>query len=219
MAAMQREAITVTGSRVARKAEEEQLGDLKLYRVPEPVTVSAKGLKQVAFLDEDNVAGRLLYRVNCSLSDVADEAQAAERLLLTVNDKAHGLGVALPMGAVTFFEPSAAGELFVGEQRLRDYAEGQDIEVPLGQSSQVFGECTRPEAGGGNARTWLPMKLIVTNANSNPAKVRVDLGYAGEWRFRGLPGVTVKDGKQVIEIAVPGNGRRELTWNATGQGI
>ena len=38
---------------------------------------------------------------------------------------------ALPMGAITIFEPSSAGELLVGEQRLRDYAEGQDIEIEL----------------------------------------------------------------------------------------
>ena len=32
-------------------AQEEQLGDLKLYRIPQAVTVNAQGLKQIAFLD------------------------------------------------------------------------------------------------------------------------------------------------------------------------
>ena len=49
----------------AMLAEEEALGDLKLYRVPEPVTVSAKSLKQIAFLDQDEVEGRLLYQSHC----------------------------------------------------------------------------------------------------------------------------------------------------------
>ncbi len=55
------ESIVVTGSRMQRTmdmpvavitAEQEDLGDLKLYRVPEPVTVNAKGQKQVAMLTQ-----------------------------------------------------------------------------------------------------------------------------------------------------------------------
>src|SRR5688500_16212758 len=104
---MAAQAIVVTGSRItsadiaqeaAMKAVEEALGDLKLYRVPEPVTVSAKSLKQVAFLDQDEVEGRLLYKTSCSPWDNQDEPLPAAMLLATVNDKRHGLGMALPMG-------------------------------------------------------------------------------------------------------------------------
>src|SRR5690606_18582516 len=102
--AMAPQAIVVTGSRasrealadVAMKAVEEALGDLKLYRVPEPVTVAAKSLKQVAFLDQDEVEGRLLYRASCSPWDDRDEPLPAAMLLATVNDERHGLGMALP---------------------------------------------------------------------------------------------------------------------------
>ena len=228
-APMAAEAITVTGQRMARenldsaspamKAEEEALGDLKLYRVPEPVTVAAKGLKQIAFLDEDKVKGRLLYQALCSPYDANDEAQALGMLLLTVNDEAHGLGAALPMGAITFFEPSAAGELFVGEQHLRDYAEGQDIEIELGESSQVFGQCTVP--GGTDPfadRRWSPLKLAVSNANPNPVTIRVVLGYPQQWQFRGIQRTTVKDGRRVVEVTVPGNARREVRWQVRRAG-
>jgi hypothetical protein len=97
-AMMAQDAVVVTGARSAMKAAEEALGDLKLYRVPERVTVAAKGLKQVAFLDQDEVQARMLYRTPCAPWDARDEAQAAAMLLVTVNDKAHGLGMALPMG-------------------------------------------------------------------------------------------------------------------------
>lgn len=214
--AMAPQAIVVTGSRVARqaefaadvamKAEEEELGDLKLYRVPEPVTVAAKSLKQVAFLDQDSVEGKLLYRVRCSPWK-GDEAGPAEMLLATENDKRHGLGMALPMGGVTIFEPSPFGEQLVAEERIRDYAEGQEVELALGQSHQVFAQCEQLPADD-----QAPMKLTLTNANRNPVRVRVMLGPSGQGNMRGLAGVRVKDGEMIAEVTVSGNGRRELQW-------
>ena len=160
--------IVVTGSRIM--AVEEALGDLKLYRVPERVTVSAKGLKQVAFLDQDRVDGRMLYRANCSPWDAGEyyddgddggEALAAGMLLVTVNDKQHGLGMALPMGGITVFEPSSFGDQLVAEERLRDYAEGQDVEIALGESSQVFAICeTAADADfDDEPARWTPLRV------------------------------------------------------------
>jgi hypothetical protein len=222
MAAM--ESIVVTGQRLSRadvaaaapalKAVEEALGDLKLYRVPEPVTVSAKSLKQVVFLDQDQVEGRLLYKIACSPWDNQDEPLPAGMLLATVNDKQHGLGMAMPMGGITVFEPSSFGEQLVAEERIRDYAEGQDVELALGASSQVFARCER--VGGIDPHEvptrWTPIRVILTNANRNPARVRLVLGASGDWQLRGLSGTRVKDGEVIVEVTVPGNGRREVSW-------
>jgi hypothetical protein len=224
MAAMARdEALVVTGSRVAMKAAEEALGDLKLYRVPEPVTVAAKSLKQVVFLDQDAVDGRLLYRSRCSPWDADNNrgtAFAAEMLLATVNDKRHGLGMALPMGGITVFEPSSFGDQLVAEERLRDYAEGQDVELKLGDSSQVFAQCDIPVDTdfGESPLRWAPMSVTLTNANRAPARIRLVLGVSGEWQLRGLQGTRVKDGEVILEVTVPGNGRREVTWQARPAG-
>src|SRR5690606_38252816 len=88
--AMAAQELVVTGSRIAQrefaadvamKAVEEALGDLKLYRVPEPVTVLAKSLKQVVFLDQDEVRGRLLYKVACSPWEQFDEPRPGSMLL------------------------------------------------------------------------------------------------------------------------------------------
>jgi hypothetical protein len=223
-APMMRESIVVTAQRAAvadlagspaMKAVEEALGDLKLYRVPEPVTVSAKGLKQVAFLDQDSVEGRLLYTARCTPLDGSEDAAPAEMLLATVNDRKHGLGMALPMGGITLFEPSSAGDLLVGENRLRDYAEGQDVEIGLGQSSQVFARCRVSAAEDSERRS---SRLVLTNANRAQARVRLVLGRSGDWRFEGLRGISVKDGEATVETTVPGNGQRELTWTARPSG-
>jgi len=226
--AMAPQSIVVTGSRVSReamadaamKAVEEALGDLKLYRVPEPVTVAAKSLKQVVFLDQDAVEGRLLYRTACSPWDNQDEPLPAAMLLATVNDERHGLGMALPMGGITVFEPGAFGDQLVAEERIRDYAEGQDVELALGTSHQVFARCER--VGGVDPHEtptrWTAIRVTLTNANRNPARVRLVLGASGDWRLRGLQGTRVKDGEVVVEVTVPGNGRREVSWEVRPAG-
>ena len=44
-------------------AQQEELGDLKLYRIPEPVTVAARSQKQVALLHRAGVQVRTVYRM------------------------------------------------------------------------------------------------------------------------------------------------------------
>src|SRR3546814_1108052 len=58
------ESIIVTGSRApaAIMAEQEALGDLKLYRIPEPVTVAANSQRQVALLERSDVPIVIVYR-------------------------------------------------------------------------------------------------------------------------------------------------------------
>ena len=202
--------IIVTSSRMSRAAmvaREEDLADLKLYRVPEPVTVAAQSQKQIAFLDRDGVTGALLHTTYCAPWNTADEAISTGRLLTTVNDPRHGLGVALPTGAITVFESTSEGELLVGEERLRDYASGQDVELAIGESPQVFATCTvdRPEGADVRGGT-VPMKLVITNANPSPVRVRVTLGGAAA-KIGGARGARVKDGSRVYETAAPPQGR------------
>ena len=196
-------------------ASEEDLGDLKLYRVPMPVTVAAQGLKQVAFLDRRGVEGRLLYTAGCWAYpwQSADQSAPAQMLLETVNDRAHGLGVALPTGAVAVYERGERGELLVGEQRLRDYASGQDVELHLGPSAQVSTRCERVRAFDEKSGRWGAMRATFTNANPRPVTLRLYLGATGDFQLRGIR-TRLKDGGQVAEITVPANGERVVEWEA-----
>lgn len=209
------ESIVVTGARMADSAApammaaEEQLGDLKLYRVPERVTVSARGLKQVAFLRRDAVEGKLIYEADCAPRDGGNGP--ARMLFETVNDRRHGLGAALPMGGVTVFEPDAAGDLLLAEDRLRDHAEGQDVELWLGESAQVPVRCERVH-GGDRAEGSVAMRAEINNANPRPVSLRLVLGQSADWSVRGLRETRVKDGQIVHELTIPANSRREVTW-------
>lgn len=211
------DSIIVTAQRVASPvammAVEEQLGDLKLYRVPEPVTVAAKGMKQVAFLQKDEVGGELVYEIDCKPGGFDDGFRPAARLLETVNDEEHGLGVALPSGGVAVFEPSSHGPLLVGEERLRDYASGQDVEIALGTSDNVQVMCGRPdEEDEGDDGEWFEMEAAIANALRVPVRLRLVLGWTADWDVARRGGLQVRDGERVIELRIPASSEREIRW-------
>ncbi|MEZ5682582.1 MAG: hypothetical protein R3E14_14935 [Erythrobacter sp.] len=208
------EEIVVTGSRVSRKlmesaaplaviAAEEVLGDLKLYRVPEPVTVSAQGQKQVAFLDKKGVDAKFSYLTECSLGPIEDLSPAGMQLT-ALNEKKDGLGQSLPTGAIAIYEPTEMGDLLVAETRMRDYALSQEVELDLPASTQVFAACgaTREYDDDGK---WHAMRGIVTNANDTPVTMRFRLGWASDVAVKGLKRTRVKDGYRIVDVTVPAN--------------
>ncbi len=222
------QAITVTGARMRAEdmgapaavvtADEEGLGDLKLFRVPGRVDVSAKGMKQVAFLNKDAVKARFLYQAACDpyawIGD-NDEPQPASVLLVTKNETAKGLGIALPQGPMTLYEPTQRGPQLAGQVSLRDYARGQDIELELANSAQVFSRCaaTSDDADPDDGRKWTNMRAELTNANPHPVTLRLQLGRGGEYDIRFPPHkVVVKNGYQTVEVTLPANQSRTIEW-------
>ncbi len=201
----------IVEAEAAMEAEEEDLGDLKLYRVPERVTVSAQSLKQIAFLDKGEATGELFYRLSCSPWEAGDWIRPLRMTLETTNDDDHGLGAALPMGEVTLFERSERGDLLIGQDWLRDHATGQDVEIELADSSQVMGRCEvvdESEKGG-----WQTIRLSITNANRWPVDLRVPLGRSGDWTFRKKPSkVAIRDGQYSLERRVAAESSLELEW-------
>ncbi|MGE5952946.1 MAG: hypothetical protein ACM308_04915, partial [Qipengyuania vulgaris] len=201
-------------------AREEDLGELKLYRVPRPVTVAAKGMKQVAFLSKEAVRTRWVYEAHCDFGDefddwyddpenIGDTMGETQIKLVTENTEEFGLGASLPLGSLTVYEDTSLGPQLVSELELRDYPYGQDVELELGESAQVFSECgyLGEEAPEDRGHRWSKMRVLVSNANDAPARVRLMLDYPENWEIRYRGGkVEVKDGDQIVEVTVPANG-------------
>ena len=198
----------------AMEAAEEQLGDLKLYRVPERVSVNAKGLKQIAFLNRQEVDARLIYEFGCDPWNYGNGERPMALVLETVNDEQHGLGAALPSGGITVFEGSSYGDLLVAEDSLRDYAEGQDVEIALGDSSQVFASCelVGEDDFGADRAKWRSMKLSVSNANRHAVKLRIVLGSPTYLDIRRQRGMRIKDGELVLEAELRANSEQVFSW-------
>lgn len=223
--------IVVTGSRmrammapapapaaIAMKAREEALGDIKLYRVPEAVTVAAQSLKQVVFLDRAKVDGALFHRGACGPEQ--DEGNdgpfsPVALWLRTRNDATHGLGLALPSGKVALFAPSAAGTLLLGEQSIRDYASGQKVELALANADNVHLTCARETSDADlTDGQWHRRHAVVANANNHAITLEIGLGDSSVWAVRkGSGRNTITDAQHVMTVNVPANSSRALYWD------
>ncbi|MFY8139187.1 MAG: DUF4139 domain-containing protein, partial [Caulobacter sp.] len=89
--------IVVTGSRIVRLGE---LGDYKIYTLPEPTDVNARQTKQVQFLEQADVRFTRTYAVEVYEGN-DDDAQPPVLMLRLRNDTTAGLGLPLPGGGVS----------------------------------------------------------------------------------------------------------------------
>ncbi|MEO9132110.1 MAG: hypothetical protein ABI240_12985 [Sphingomonas sp.] len=194
--------IVVTG---ARKATQEELGDLKLYRIEDLVTVASKAQKQVAFLSKDSVPMVAVY-----VSDIAGTRSADPVLTLRVrNLVANGLGAPLPAGKVAVFEQAAGRAMLVGESSVDDKAIGEEVEFKLDDTVGVDADLNQVENKGRTTR----YTLTVTNANPWP--------IAYEAKLRSEPGAKIsaagvklgkRDGTMIWALPVPANGTATLRY-------
>ncbi|MGH6614017.1 DUF4139 domain-containing protein [Sphingomonas sp.] len=191
-------------------AEQEELGDLKLYHVPEPVTVAAMSRKQVAMIDRKKVRFDRVYtgefeEFDYDADDDDPESEAATRVLRTENLEAKGLGLPLPAGGIATFERVSGESLLLGESNLADRAIGDEVEFGTGESSDVRYKIVarRP------SERRKPYKVIVTNARSTPETFELVIPYK-------LASTSAKmierKGRKAWRVIVPANGEAKLDF-------
>ncbi len=127
-----------------RRVVQEQLGDLKLYRVPWRTTVASRQSKQVRLLDRMSIPVQLIYSAELAENQALTE-EPASVLLRTKNNDANHLGLPLPSGTVAIFRASRRGPLLLNEFSMDDLAIGQDVEIKAGTSSDVRVKATVEE--------------------------------------------------------------------------
>ena len=146
MAGGEADEIVVTASRVAVQSE---LGDYKLYTLPDPTTVAAHQTKQVLMVEQAAVPFDRLYVFDVQAGDhESGDAVAPKAVLRLTNTLARGLGKPLPSGTVSVMEPGPRGGLILtGEKRLKDTPIGLPVEIELGQAMDITIRST-------NVRDW-----------------------------------------------------------------
>jgi hypothetical protein len=193
------EDITVTGSRIM--ARQERLGDVRLYRIPIAVTVAAKSQKQVALLEQPSVKISTILRLRGAPGSVD---QPLQRVLVTHNRAAEGLGLPLPAGKVALFGRRGNRRILIGEGRIDDHTIGEKVEIPVATTTGVWARQVPfgSEDGGG-------YRLTVTNDLAYPQVVEIELPPSA--RARG--GQLVKrNGWMLWRATVPANGSAELSY-------
>ena len=208
------EKIIVTGNSIA---QQEDLGDLKLYRVPMPVTVNAQGQKQVALMVQPSVKYRRLYtgRMNADVQYTNPPGEKKSRYIPAkseselswqirgLNEKRDGLGLPLPSGQVAIYEGSRFGSLLAGESSLNDRAIGDDVEIKGEESADLILVET-PVKWDKKRHTYT---LTVSNARAEDVEIEIELPREAELS----KGVTRKKSKRVWRTVVPANGKASIT--------
>lgn len=186
---------------------QEDLGDLKLYRVPERVTVAANAQKQVALLDKGDVPVRLVWTTSID----GDTASPVRMVVRARNKVADGLGLPLPQGKVAVYEGESAGgegdggrTLLLGEGGLTDRAIGEDVEIDVAEAPSVV---ARVEPSPKRRQ-----RMIVTNAN--PYAVALEVKFAADAR-RFDTRVGRKDGLPLWSVTVPANGSAAIGYDTS----
>jgi hypothetical protein len=191
----------------AQRVEQEQLGDLKLYRIPEVTTVAARQSKQVRLLDRTAVPVATVYAVELSGAD-AGHVAAASRYLRTMNTEADHLGMPLPSGRVQVFGMHHGRRLLERETRLRDLAHGEEVEIDLGPSSDVQVEAT------GTGRSH---RVEISNAGAAAIAFELRLRLPDAIRVvdaRPAPGR--KNGRPIFAITIAAHSTGVVTYRTEG---
>ena len=193
--------VVVTGMK--RIAVQEDLGDLKLYRLPDAVTVAARSQKQVAMLVRDGIALDEVY-VGTVDGDGADDPR---RALRTRNSVARGLGLPLPAGSVAVFS-GGSRPLLLGEGSLDDRAIGEDVEIALDASPAVTADLDRLDRTRGRAR----YRLTVTNALPRPVAYEARIALDAASRITTVAKLGRRGNARTWSVTVPANGRAMLDY-------
>lgn len=172
--------VVVTGSRIIAKLGE--LGDYKIYTLPELTDVNARQTKQVQFLRQDDVHFTRTYVVDINAGDDTEPEQPVLMLRLK-NEEAAGLGLPMPGGGVSLFETQAGQTLFTGQARFEDKGVGLPLELRFGAAMDL----TVEQETGTSERTGDMLRVPMTVAihNDKPQAVEIEVA-PGEWFYPGF---------------------------------
>lgn len=236
-----RDRVVVTGSRLARDgmvqnapvaaaafsaemAEQEDLGDLKLYRIPNRTDLLSRQSKQVRLLDQPGIPVTHLYEGEFSAASTRAFAPLTS-ILRTKNDKKNNLGLPLPSGRLQLFETmgrnAEARRLLAGETTLRDLTINEEVELRFNGGPDVQGLQVRETAEVTKASPALRFirgvltrerqlsqiyRIELTNARSYPVQVEARLTLAGTQEVvTANHTVEQKNGRPIFRVTVPAN--------------
>lgn len=182
----------------------EDLGDLKLYRLREPVTVAPNAQKQVALLAQPRVAFEKIYRLAIQPWDNGRDIAATISMRIR-NVAQQGLGVPLPSGTTALYRDGEGGPLLLGLGTIRDVAKGEQARIAAGISHQVIARQHVTTARGRH--------ITLSNANPFPTPVEVAIGPAGTPDFEQVSTALERvDGVPTWRVTVPANASAELDY-------
>ena len=204
--------IVVTGSRIVRLGE---LGDYKIYTLPEPTDVNARQTKQVQFLEQADVRFTRTYAVEVYEGN-DDDAQPPVLMLRLRNDTTAGLGLPLPGGGVSLFETQAGRTLFTGQATFDDKGVGLPVELYFGEAMDLSVEQETGQDVRVGSVTRVPVTVTIRNGKPQPIEIEVRPGESTYRGFRILTSsarhVITEGGYPAWRLRLPAGGVTTLTY-------
>jgi hypothetical protein len=183
------------------KAEEERLGDVRLYRIPISVTVAARSQKQVALLEQPAVKFESLLRLRAPGGRFETPL---ERVLVTRNRASEGLGLPLPAGKLALFGIREGRRVLIGEGSIDDHTIGEKVEITVATASGVRASQVPVDDS--------PDVRILTLTNDMPSAQTVEIELPLEAQAVRGGRLVKRDGWMVWRVKVPANGTAELRY-------
>ncbi len=216
-----------------RKVEQEQLGDLKLYRVPDRTTVASRQSKQVRLLDKLAIPITQVYGGDLWGGSTVSSAPASLRLR-TENTATNHLGLPLPSGHIAVFALAAGHMLLEHESGLRDLAIDEEVEIDMGTRSDVQITAVREKTALDPARArTLPRvpgilalrsaavddvsRVDISNARAAPISFELRLHLdEGARVVRADHPLGTQNGRPIFRLTVPAHGVVMVRYQTQG---
>jgi hypothetical protein len=205
----------------ARRVEQEQLGDLKLYSVPGRTTIAGRQAKQVRLLDRSGIPVNVVYGADFGVDETGGPSPAS-RLLRTMNTTANHLGLPLPSGRIAVYAVLGKEKLLQHESGIRDLAVGEEVEINMGESPDVQVTVVKDRAAldsdhapalplvpGAEVRKRAKIDVChvdISNARAAQIEFEVRLRLPEGGRIvRADQPLRTKNGRPMFRLAIPAN--------------
>ncbi len=195
-------------------------GELYVYDPGRAVSLLPQETKQVALLTASEVPFEQEFRLEglASLLGRGGEIEPvkAQNLLRFKNDEEAGLGKPLPAGILRAYGLGGeAPPLFLGEDRIRHTAKGQEVEVALGQAFDVTGEARQTafeQLAAGSFEAAQEVTLRNAKARAVSVKVTGDLPPGWKMLDQSANHETETATRVAWTLEVPAGGETVLTF-------
>ncbi len=148
----------------AKRVQQEQLGDLKLYRVPERTTLASRQSKQVRLMDQSGIPVTTIYGV-----DLGEGAGFHEPGTSLASDEKHASRITwdchCPRARWRYSVRTTASGCCNTNRALRDTAVDEEVEIDMGESSDVQVSVTHEKTSIDSAHA----ERVALGAGSVPA--------------------------------------------------
>ncbi len=159
--------------------------DLRLYPLPEPLRLPAKGTVSRRLLGAAGVPVETRYRLtglatNRPHINRPEDRRNAELRLVVPDTREAGLDAALPGGVVRVYD----GDLFRGAQRISDTPLGTRLSLDLGAAVAVTATAARTDYDKLSRDSYdTGRRITLNNAKDRAVTVRVVGNFRGDWEI------------------------------------